>query len=398
MPGSAPNEQESPAQAGPKPRRVNLAVSAVAGASWMEVRAGNSPGSSSTAGRWSGGSARTSPDAGLQLALAAPDNLLVRVNGRRAELPAGHGVRRHGAQDRPRIALTRPRAAIVVTGSELVRGDREDRNGPFLASEALRLGLEPARIVIVGDRPDDLERALAEGLEADLASSPAVSARRTTTARSRWSRARPGRSCGSTSSSRRRSGRSRGWWRSGCGGRTRSSRPASASRRRVPRGRRPLGLAGTAPGLVLEAGSCAVVVLPGPPRELRRLWPRALESEILRRVLDRAHRDPSGRCCASSARPSRRSRRRSPRPGETATASRRRSARASSRSTSTSSWSRAGRSGRRRSPRPSGARSAATSSVRTSARSPRSCSTSAVRTGSRSRRRSRAPAASSPHA
>jgi len=46
--------------------------------------------------------------------------------------------------------LTRPRATIVVTGSELVRGDRQDRNGPFLAAEVVRLGVEPARIVIVG--------------------------------------------------------------------------------------------------------------------------------------------------------------------------------------------------------------------------------------------------------
>jgi hypothetical protein len=35
-----------------------------------------------------------------------------------------------------------------VTGSELVRGERDDRNGPFLAAEAVRLGLEPERITI----------------------------------------------------------------------------------------------------------------------------------------------------------------------------------------------------------------------------------------------------------
>ena len=62
----------------------------------------------------------------------------------------------------------RPRAAIVVTGSELVRGDRHDRNGPFLAAEVVRLGLDPQRIAIVGDRPEDLEQALSQGLEADL--------------------------------------------------------------------------------------------------------------------------------------------------------------------------------------------------------------------------------------
>ena len=56
----------------------------------------------------------------------------------------------------------------------------------------------------------------------------------------------------------------------------------------MPRGALVLGLAGTAPGLVLDAGSCAVVILPGPPGELRRLWPRALETEPVRRVLARA--------------------------------------------------------------------------------------------------------------
>jgi nicotinamide-nucleotide amidase len=61
----------------------------------------------------------------------------------------------------------RPRAVVVVTGSELVRGERSDRNGPFLAAEALQHGLEPARITIVGDGPSELEAALREGLEAD---------------------------------------------------------------------------------------------------------------------------------------------------------------------------------------------------------------------------------------
>ena len=49
--------------------------------------------------------------------------------------------------------MSRPRAAIVVTGSELVRGERTDRNGPFYAHEALSLGLVPDRILIVGDDP-----------------------------------------------------------------------------------------------------------------------------------------------------------------------------------------------------------------------------------------------------
>jgi nicotinamide-nucleotide amidase len=45
---------------------------------------------------------------------------------------------------------------------------------------------------------------------------------------------------------------------------------------------------------VLEHGDGAVVVLPGPPSELQRLWPRALESEPVRKVLSRA-REPERR-------------------------------------------------------------------------------------------------------
>jgi competence/damage-inducible protein CinA-like protein len=55
----------------------------------------------------------------------------------------------------------------------------------------------------------------------------------------------------------------------------------------LPEGAVSLGLAGTAPGLVLEAAGTVVVVLPGPPAELQRLWPRALETEQVRRVLVR---------------------------------------------------------------------------------------------------------------
>jgi nicotinamide-nucleotide amidase len=55
-----------------------------------------------------------------------------------------------------------------------------------------------------------------------------------------------------------------------------------------------IGLAGTAPGLVFRAPTgCVVVVLPGPPGELRRLWPNALASEPMRELLARTQ--PPGR-------------------------------------------------------------------------------------------------------
>jgi nicotinamide-nucleotide amidase len=54
-----------------------------------------------------------------------------------------------------------------------------------------------------------------------------------------------------------------------------------------------IGVAGTAPGLVLRGEQCVYVVLPGPPGELRRLWPAAVASEALGAVLRRT--TPPGR-------------------------------------------------------------------------------------------------------
>ena len=61
-----------------------------------------------------------------------------------------------------------PRVVVVLTGSELARGDKTDANGAFLAHELTSLGLEPARILIVGDDPAELEDAVREGLAAEV--------------------------------------------------------------------------------------------------------------------------------------------------------------------------------------------------------------------------------------
>jgi nicotinamide-nucleotide amidase len=56
----------------------------------------------------------------------------------------------------------------------------------------------------------------------------------------------------------------------------------------VPEGAVALDPVGTAPGLVVPAGERVVIVLPGPPRELRPMWPAALATEPVRGVLARA--------------------------------------------------------------------------------------------------------------
>jgi nicotinamide-nucleotide amidase len=184
--------------------------------------------------------------------------------------------------------LKRPRATIVVTGSELVRGEREDRNGPFLAAEAQRLGLDPERITIVGDRPSDLERALAEGLAADLC---LVSGGLGPTHDDRTIEfvARVARKELVVDDALEREIESVSRMIAERLGRPYTEFTDGVRKQAtLPEGALSLGLAGTAPGVVLEANGCVVVVLPGPPRELRRLWPRALESEPVRRILERA--------------------------------------------------------------------------------------------------------------
>ncbi|MFL5955675.1 MAG: nicotinamide-nucleotide amidohydrolase family protein [Gaiellaceae bacterium] len=181
------------------------------------------------------------------------------------------------------------RAAIVASGSELVRGDRHDRNGPFLAGVLLRLGIDPARITVVGDDPADLEAALREGLAHDLL---AVSG-----------------GLGPTHDDRTIELLARA---AGIGVHVDENLVAeieAISRRVADRLNRPyadfeegvrkqatipdgaivVGLAGTAPAVVLETASAVAVALPGPPRELQALWPRVLETEPIRRLLARSH-------------------------------------------------------------------------------------------------------------
>ncbi len=177
------------------------------------------------------------------------------------------------------------RTALVVTGSELIRGGRRDANGPFLAEELTRLGLEPARITLVGDEPEELEAALREGLQADLL---VVSGGLGPTHDDRTVELLA-RAAGLETNvdpvlereiedvSRRiaeRFGRPYAEFEEGV-----------RKQATVPEGGRAIGIAGTAPGLVVQTAGAVAVVLPGPPPELRRLWRAALEDEAVQNVV-----------------------------------------------------------------------------------------------------------------
>jgi nicotinamide-nucleotide amidase len=187
----------------------------------------------------------------------------------------------------------RPRAEIVVTGSELVRGERRDANGPFLAREALTLGLDPARIVLVGDDADELRSALASALDADLCLTsgglgPTHDDRTVETlglVTGRELVVDESLAAEIEQVSRRIAERLRRPYADFAAGVQKQAT--------IPRGALVIGLAGTAPGLVLEHAGCVVVVLPGPPGELKRLWEQARASAPVARVLERAR--PPGR-------------------------------------------------------------------------------------------------------
>ena len=189
--------------------------------------------------------------------------------------------------------MTRPRAAIVVTGSELVRGDRDDRNGPFYAREALSLGLTPERIVVVGDDPADLEGALRAASDADVCLvsgglGPTHDDRtvelvaRVAGTLLRVDHELERRIEEVSRSIAERLGRPYADFAAGV-----------TKQATVPEGAEVIGVAGTAPGLVLASNGCVYVVLPGPPAELRRLWPAAVDSVAMREVLGRTR--PPGR-------------------------------------------------------------------------------------------------------
>ncbi|HTT93345.1 MAG TPA: competence/damage-inducible protein A [Solirubrobacterales bacterium] len=184
------------------------------------------------------------------------------------------------------------RAGIVVTGTEVITGRIADANGPWVSERLAELGVEVAHIEVVADRPDDLEHALRfladEGMDLIVTSGGLGPTADDLTAEivARFA-GRPLRLDlemeEKIATILRRFARRRNW-------KIDEAAMMDANRKQamVPEGAEALDPVGTAPGLVVPAGERVVVVLPGPPRELRPMWPRALAAEPVRAILDRA--------------------------------------------------------------------------------------------------------------
>ena len=96
VPGLAPQQAPS----GSSAARAKLVVSAKTGSSWMEVRMRSGTGKLLYSGTLERGQAKTFTGRRLQLALAKPRNVSVRVNGEQVALPHG------------KVFVVRPRSVV----------------------------------------------------------------------------------------------------------------------------------------------------------------------------------------------------------------------------------------------------------------------------------------------
>lgn len=183
------------------------------------------------------------------------------------------------------VGSGRPRAAVVVTGSELLTGVISDANGPWVARELGELGFEVSHVLVVGDRPDDLRDALEFVSGAALV---VTSGGLGPTADDLTGEVVAGYAGVPLEFDESMHAHIHaiiaGWVaRSGFDGP--ALERAVTKQSMVPRGALTLAPVGTAPGLVVQTSGPIVVVLPGPPRELQGMWPAALAAEPVAELL-----------------------------------------------------------------------------------------------------------------
>jgi len=203
-----------------------------------------------------------------------------------ASVVASHKVRR--VSEPPRKPV---RAGIVVTGTEVITGTIQDKNGPWISQELAGLGVEVSHIVVVGDRPSDLEQALrflgGDGMDLIVTSGGLGPTADDLTAEVVGAFA--GLEMVLDEGMEEKIARILAGFARRLNFDPDALREANRKQAVVPKGSTLIDPAGTAPGLVVpvEDGP-VVIVMPGPPRELHAMWPLALETPAVQEVLGRA--------------------------------------------------------------------------------------------------------------
>jgi nicotinamide-nucleotide amidase len=182
------------------------------------------------------------------------------------------------------------RAGILVTGTEVIGGRISDRNGPWVAERLTELGVEVAHLLTVGDRRRDLEAALRflerEGMDLVVTTGGLGPTADDLTAEVVAEFA--GRELVLDEGMEQKIAAVLRSFARTLRLDPEALRAANRKQAMVPRDAATIDPAGTAPGLVVAADGITVIVLPGPPRELRAMWPLALETAEARAVIERA--------------------------------------------------------------------------------------------------------------
>jgi nicotinamide-nucleotide amidase len=169
------------------------------------------------------------------------------------------------------------KAEIIAVGSELLTPDRVDTNSLFLTAQLNRLGIEVIRKTVVGDELADIRGAFADAIERSELVISSGGLGPTEDDRTREAVAdllgrklsRDPAVMGMIEARFRQIGR--------------AMSEVNARQAMVPEGATVLeNKRGTAPGLWLEAGGRIVVLLPGPPHELKAMFSAQVESRLAR--------------------------------------------------------------------------------------------------------------------
>jgi nicotinamide-nucleotide amidase len=186
-----------------------------------------------------------------------------------------------------RLVPVSARAGIVVTGTEVLTGRVQDANGPWIADRLLELGVELAHITICGDRPADIEaqlRFMAEqGVDLIVTSGGLGPTADDMTVEV------VARFCGrelilDEATENKIADILKNLMARFEGVDFEAVRAANRKQAMIPAGAQVLDPVGTAPGVVVP-GKPAVIVLPGPPRELQPMWRRAIETPAAREAI-----------------------------------------------------------------------------------------------------------------
>lgn len=179
------------------------------------------------------------------------------------------------------------RAGVVVTGTEVLTGRVQDRNGPWIADRLLELGVELAHITICGDRPADIEAQLRfladQGVDLIVTSGGLGPTADDMTVEV------VARFCGRELMLDQQLENKIAAILKRLMARFSdvdfdAVRVANRKQALVPVGAQVIDPVGTAPGVVVP-GKPTVVVLPGPPRELQPMWRSAVETEAVQAAI-----------------------------------------------------------------------------------------------------------------